>query len=167
MTATRAAEPTDEGQGREKPWRATAAFTSWPGCATDPEVQEAATALSLAIVERYFTEATRWLENRHNEPADWQEAAPLGDATIFVTAAELKELDEKAWELLRPYVSRAGHPQQRPATARRVSYVHFGHPTREFETQTPGETEDPHLADRIPQIALPLLAVLALRRQAR
>ncbi|MFD8814355.1 hypothetical protein ACFV23_23395 [Streptomyces sp. NPDC059627] len=142
MTATRAAEPTGEGQGREKSWRAPTAFTSWPGYAEDPEVQD-------------------------NEPADWQEAAPLGDATIFVTAAELKELDEKARELLRPYVSRADHPQQRPATARRVSYVHFGHPTREFETQTPGETEEPHLADQIPQIALPLLAVLALRRQAR
>ncbi|MEV7979872.1 helix-turn-helix domain-containing protein [Streptomyces sp. NPDC086519] len=138
------AEQTGEGQGRQKPWRATTAFTSWPGCTADPEVREAATALSLAVVERYFTEATRWLENRHTEPADWQEAAPLGDATIFVTAAELKELDEKVWELLRPYIRRADAPEQRPAAARRVSYVRFGHPTRESGTQTRGEAEEPH-----------------------
>ncbi|MFD4510360.1 winged helix-turn-helix domain-containing protein [Streptomyces sp. NPDC058457] len=138
------AEQTGEGQGREKPWRATAAFTSWPGHTADPEVREAATALSLAIVERYFTEATHWLERRHTEPADWQEAAPLGDATIFVTAAELRELDEEVWELLQPYLHRADHPEQRPAGARRVSYVHFGHPARDFGTQPQGEAEAPH-----------------------
>ncbi|MFG3287674.1 winged helix-turn-helix domain-containing protein [Streptomyces sp. NPDC048179] len=137
------AEQTGEGQGREKPWRATSAFTSWPGYAADPEVREAATALSLAVVERYFTEATRWLENRHTEPADWQEAAPLGDAALFVTAAELKELDEKVWELLQPYMHRVEHPQQRPPAARRVSYVHFAHPTREFGVNAQDETEEP------------------------
>ncbi|MEU9343368.1 helix-turn-helix domain-containing protein [Streptomyces sp. NPDC048278] len=137
------AEQTGDGRGREKPWRATASFTSWPGYTADPEVREAATALSLAVVERYFTEASRWLENRHTEPADWQEAAPLGDATIFVTAAELKELDEKVWELLRPYIRRTEDPGQRPAAARRVSYVHFGHPAREFGTPARGEAEEP------------------------
>ncbi len=140
------AEQTGEGQGREKPWRATSAATSWPGYAADPEVREAATVLSLAVVERYFTEASRWLENRHTEPAEWQEAAPLGDATIFVTATELKELDERIWELLQPYIRRTDHPEARPAAARRVSYVHFAHPTREFGTtrdSTRDETEGP------------------------
>ncbi|MGW0997739.1 winged helix-turn-helix domain-containing protein [Streptomyces sp. NPDC002523] len=135
------AEQTGEGQGREKPWRATSSFTSWPGYAADPEVREAATALSLAVVERYFTEATRWLESRDTEPADWQAAAPLGDATLFLTADELKELDEKVWELLHPYVDRLEHPEQRPAAARRVTYVHFAHPTREFGAETQNETE--------------------------
>ncbi|MGW3656118.1 hypothetical protein ACWD6R_10595 [Streptomyces sp. NPDC005151] len=117
-------------------------FESVQGAA-DPEVTEAATALSLAVVERYFTEATRWLENRHAEPAVWQEAAPLGDATIFVTAAELKELDEQVWELLQPYIRRADHPERLPAAARRVSYVHFAHPAREFGAKTQDETEEP------------------------
>ncbi|MER5400751.1 helix-turn-helix domain-containing protein [Streptomyces sp. NPDC002599] len=137
------AEQTGEGQGREKPWRATASFTSWPGYAADPEVREAATALSLAVVERYFTEATRWLENRRTESAEWQEAAPLGDATIFVTPAELKELEEQMWELLQPYISRADHPERRPAAARRVSYVQFAYPTREFDGKLQDETEEP------------------------
>lgn len=137
------AEQTGEGQGREKPWRATPTFTSWPGYAADPEVREAATALSLAVVERYFTEATRWLENRHTETADWQDATPLGDATLFVTAAELKELDEKVRELLQPYMRRVEHPQQRPPAARRVSYVHFAHPTREFGAKAQDETQEP------------------------
>jgi hypothetical protein len=135
------AEQTGEGQGREKPWRATSASTSWPGYTADPEVQEAATALSLALVERYFTEATHWLEHRHTEPEEWQEAAPLGDATIFVTAAELKELDDKFWELLQPYIRRVDHPEELPGAARRVSYVHFAHPSREFVLKTQNETE--------------------------
>src|SRR4051794_9571036 len=105
------AEQTGQGQGREKPWRATAAFTSWPSYTADPEVREAATALSLAVIERYFTEATHWLENRHTEPAEWQEAAPVGDATIFVPAAELKQLDERVWELLQPYIRRTDQPE--------------------------------------------------------
>jgi hypothetical protein len=136
------AEQTGQGQGREKPWRATAAFTSWPSHTADPEVREAATALSLAVIERYFTEATHWLENRHTEPAEWQEAAPVGDATIFVTAAELKQLDERVWELLQPYIRRTDQPEHRPAAARRVSYVHFAHPTREFEGRTEDATEE-------------------------
>ncbi|WP_181804060.1 winged helix-turn-helix domain-containing protein [Streptomyces shenzhenensis] len=137
-------EQTGEGRGRQKPWRATTARTSWPGRTADPEAREAATAVSLAVVERYFTEAARWLENRPTEPADWQEAASPGDATIFVTAAELKELDEKVRELLQPYIRRADAPELRPAAARRVSYVHFGHPAREFGTRTRGEAEEPH-----------------------
>lgn len=138
------AEQTGEGRGREKPWRATSAFTSWPGHAADPEVREAATALSLAMVERYFTEATHWLENRHTEPADWQESAPVGDATLLITAAELKELGERVWELLQPYVRRADRPERLPAGARRVSYVHFAHPAREFGTKAQDEKEEPH-----------------------
>ncbi|MFF3990968.1 winged helix-turn-helix domain-containing protein [Streptomyces sp. NPDC001797] len=138
------AEQTGEGQGREKPWRATAPSTSWPGYTADPEVQEAATALSLAVVERYFTEATHWLENRYTAPPDWQEAAPLGDATIFVTAAELKELGEKVWDLLQPYARRTDSPELRPAAARRVSYVHFGHPAREFGTPARDDAEELH-----------------------
>jgi hypothetical protein len=118
------------------------AFSSWPSHTADPEVREAATALSLAVIERYFTEATHWLENRHTEPAEWQEAAPVGDATIFVTAAELKQIDERIWELLQPYIRRTDQPEHRPAAARRVSYVHFAHPTREFEGRTEDATEE-------------------------
>jgi len=70
------------------------------------------------------------------------EAAPLGDATIFVTAAELKELKEKVWELLQPYIRRADDPKRRPATARRVSYVHFGHLAREFSAKTQDEQNE-------------------------
>ncbi|WP_217553740.1 hypothetical protein [Streptomyces sp. GbtcB6] len=46
VTATRAAGLTGQGQGREKPWQAAEAFTSWPGRTANPEVREAATAVA-------------------------------------------------------------------------------------------------------------------------
>jgi DNA-binding transcriptional ArsR family regulator len=125
-------EEAEGGQGREKPWQATTQYTNWPGYSEDPSVAEAAGALSLTLVEQYFTEMTRWLERRGSEPPEWQEAAPVGDMGVYVTAAELKALGEKAWELLKPYAERAADPQLRPQGARLVTYVQFAHPAREF-----------------------------------
>src|SRR5918912_2452269 len=40
------------GHGRERPWRATAWATSWPGFAADPEVAAGAQLLSRTIASR-------------------------------------------------------------------------------------------------------------------
>src|SRR3954465_5821744 len=88
LTATRAAELTGEsvascsyhlrilakyglveeadpgGPGREKPWRATAAYTDWPNYSPDPAVASAAEALSAAVAENQFHRMMRALETR-------------------------------------------------------------------------------------------------------
>ena len=81
------------GRGRERPWRATALFTSWSSVADDPELAAAGEALSTVVAERYFERMRDWIGRREREPAAWREAMPFGDTVIYVTTAELAELE--------------------------------------------------------------------------
>lgn len=147
LTATRAAELTGEsvascsyhlrilakyglveeaepgGPGREKPWRATAQFTDWPGYSEDPAVAEAAQSLTLAVAENYFHRMARAQEARGELPREWQEAERFTDSTLYLTPQELAELGERIDALVREYTGRATDPALRPAGARRVPYL--------------------------------------------
>ena len=116
------------GQGRERPWRATTMFTSWPDVAEDPKVAAAADLLSGVIADYYINDLMRWLEVKPDEPAEWQEAAQFGDTAIYVTASELAELYERTRELVDVYLDRQTNPELRPPDARLVSYLHIAHP---------------------------------------
>lgn len=116
------------GKGRERPWQATAMFTSWPDVAESPEVAVASGLLSQVIAEFWFEHLMRWLEAKPGEPEEWQSAAHFGDTFLYVTAAELRELADQERALVDPYVERQTRPELRPAGARRVSYLHIAHP---------------------------------------
>ncbi|MGW2209820.1 winged helix-turn-helix domain-containing protein [Streptomyces sp. NPDC001781] len=151
FTATRAAELTGEsvascsyhlrmlakyglvevapgGQGREKPWRATARFTEWPSHSEDPAVAEASKALETAVAERYFELISRAVEERHDLPREWQEAEHIGDQVLYLTAEELADLGEKLDRLLRPYEDRQGNPAARPEGVRLVQIIRAAFP---------------------------------------
>ena len=112
------------GTGREKPWRATTTSTEWDSTAGSPE----AGLLNRVITEQYFEQLVRWLERRPGEPREWQEAAPLGDRLLWVTAEELAELDGKVRELVDGYFDRQVRPELRPEGARLVTYLHLAFP---------------------------------------
>ncbi|MFC7305591.1 winged helix-turn-helix domain-containing protein [Streptomyces monticola] len=146
FTATRAAELTGEsvascsyhlrmlskyglveqaggGQGREKPWRALAAYTSWPNQSDDPAVADASTALTTAVAELYFDRITRAIETRRELPKEWQEAQEFGDSQLYLTAGELTGLRQKIWELIQPFEARGADPSLRPDGARLVELL--------------------------------------------
>ncbi|MDA8324493.1 MAG: helix-turn-helix domain-containing protein [Actinomycetota bacterium] len=121
-------EEAGTGRGRERPWRAVAMFTDVPESTEDPELAEAAGAFRTMIAERYFAQVRRWLEVRAAEPAEWQEAAELGDRLLYLTAAELAELGEQVRALTDRYLDRLTDPARRPADARLVAYLHLAFP---------------------------------------
>lgn len=121
-------EETGGGQGRERPWRATTMFTSWPEYAEDPKVDEAADMLRGVIADQYVAGLMRWFEARPEEPEEWQQAAQFGDTLVYLTAGELADLTERTRELLDPYLDRQAKPELRPPGARLVSYLHIAHP---------------------------------------
>ncbi|BAJ32471.1 MULTISPECIES: helix-turn-helix domain-containing protein [Kitasatospora] len=125
------------GRGREKPWRATAAFTSWDASPADPEQAAATEALQRAVLDGYLARATDWLLHRGADGAEWREAAGFGDTAVLVTAAELAELDARVEELLRPYVERLTAPGPRPEGARTVQLVRLALPTDRPATDRP------------------------------
>ncbi|GAA2747151.1 helix-turn-helix domain-containing protein [Kitasatospora cinereorecta] len=117
------------GRGREKPWRATALFTSWDTAAEDPAAAEAAGALQRTVVERYAALAQRWLEVQRGESPAWRAAAGVGDTVLHLTAGELAELGARMDELTRPYLDRLGAGAERPADSRPVLLVRMALPT--------------------------------------
>jgi DNA-binding transcriptional ArsR family regulator len=122
------------GRGRERPWRATALFTSWPAAPQSPELAAATELLSTVIAERYFDQVMTWLERRSNEPREWQARELFGDVAVHLTPEELGELDQSVQQLIEPYLERIGNPALRPEGSRLVMFIALGFPLDEAET---------------------------------
>jgi hypothetical protein len=115
------------GTGREKPWLATATTTDWDADGT-PEGAAATGLLASVIAEQYFEQLARWLEASPDEPAEWRQAATLGDRILYVTPAELAELSGRVGAMLDEYFERMVRPELRPAGARQVSWLNIAFP---------------------------------------
>jgi predicted transcriptional regulator len=117
------------GTGREKPWRATTTSTAWdPAGGSTPETAAATALLKTVIAEGYFEQLMRWLEASPDQPAEWQEAAQLGDRILYVTAEELGDLGRRVLELVDESFERQVRPELRPPGARLVSWLHLAFP---------------------------------------
>jgi DNA-binding transcriptional ArsR family regulator len=121
-------EPAGGGQGREKPWRATANFTQWSGDSGEPGAAEAAGMFSSFVAERYFEDLRLWLQAEPGEPQEWRDAAHFGDTVLYLTAEELADLRRQTQEMTDRFLDRHGHPERRPPGARPVSYLHLAFP---------------------------------------
>jgi len=119
------------GRGRERPWQATAMFTSWSAAGGSPDLAIADQMLTAVVAERYAQQLQAWQAAKADAPLEWQEAAQLGDVLLYVTAAELKQIAEGLDDLLRPYLDRVGDPGKRPDGARLVSFIRMALPTDE------------------------------------
>jgi DNA-binding transcriptional ArsR family regulator len=118
------------GRGRERPWRATASFTSWPNVMSEEEAAAAGQLLESVVVEQYFEAVMGWIERKAQEPPEWQEAAQLNDVALYVTAAELEEMGRTIWSLFEPYLARAEQPESRPQGSRAVTFLNLAFPRR-------------------------------------
>src|SRR3954470_6159210 len=116
------------GKGREKPWQATALFTSWETALDDPERTEAERALNTVVLQLYIAQITRWLADRPNDPPEWQRAAGFGDITVRMPPAEREKLRSDVEALVRPSLPRVPAGAETPAGARPVTLVHFEFP---------------------------------------
>jgi DNA-binding transcriptional ArsR family regulator len=118
------------GRGRERPWRATASFTSWPNVMTEQETAAAGQLLEAVVAEQHFESVMNWIERKGDEPREWQEAAQLNDVALYLTAGELEELGREIWSLFEPYFSRAEDPGLQPEGARPVTVLSLAFPRR-------------------------------------
>lgn len=123
------------GRGRERPWRATAISTEWPVFGESEETRAAGEMLSRVVVERYFESAVEWLERQPSEPPEWAEAAPLGDALVYMTAEELREVEARIRELFEPFLERLEDGAPRVEGSRPVSVIALAFPMAETERE--------------------------------
>lgn len=131
------------GRGRERPWRATASSTSWPNVATGPEAAVAAQMLEAVVVEQHFETVMAYVDGKHELPTEWQEAAQLNDAALYLTAEELAELGRQVWALLEPFAARTEAPELRPDGSRPVAFINLAFPRlRQRPTDRPEPAGD-------------------------
>jgi DNA-binding transcriptional ArsR family regulator len=114
--------------GRQRPWQATALYTSWPDVAATPELAAAASEFELFVSELQFKALARWILARRSEPIEWQEAWAFGDSLLYVTAAELAELRDDLQQLGERYLARVTRPELRPEGARPVTFLQMAFP---------------------------------------
>jgi DNA-binding transcriptional ArsR family regulator len=129
------------GAGREKPWRATAAYTNWPNYSEDPAVASAADALNAAVAENHLHRMMRALETRHTLPAEWQRAERHSDAILYLTPQELTSLGERWDTMVAEFSGRTYDPGSRPEGARRVAYLHVAYVAPESAAPDTGAPE--------------------------
>jgi predicted ArsR family transcriptional regulator len=116
------------GRGRARPWRATAMGHEWASRGPSGEPDEASDLLTRVVVERWFEEALGWIERRAEETEEWAEAAVFDDRLLYLTPAELEDLNRRVAELVEPYVRRVTDPDARPGEARAVTFIQLGFP---------------------------------------
>jgi len=119
------------GHGRERPWQATALYTSVPDVADTPELAEASEVFARFVLGRYVERLERWLDRRANEPPEWQEAAAFGDSLLYLTVEELAELRDTLQGLAESYLERVSRPELRPPGARPVALLQIAFPDEE------------------------------------
>ena len=119
------------GHGRERPWRATALYTSWPDVADTPDLAEASEVFTRFVLRRYVERLEQWLSRRPDEPTEWQEAAAFGDSLLYLTVDELAVLRDALRRLAQPYEERISRPEARPAGARPVALLQVAFPDDE------------------------------------
>lgn len=120
--------------GRQKPWRATAAMTSWPDVGVGPEMADASQLLSGVLAQGYLERMLAWLDRRQDEPEDWQEAAYFGDLLLHLTAEELTAFEQQVLDLAAPYQQRLFEPGSRPPGSRAVTVLHVAIPRKDDST---------------------------------
>ena len=119
------------GRGRERPWQATALYTSWPNVADTPELADASEAFERFVIARYVERLEGWVARRSSEPLEWQEAASFGDAVLYLTVDELTALRDDLRDVFDRYVERYARPELRPPGARPVALLQVAFPDEE------------------------------------
>jgi predicted ArsR family transcriptional regulator len=113
---------------RERVWRLTDIEQSW---ASGPVTDQ----LDRVFAQREADRMLGWTTRRAAEPAQWQDAAFLGGATLPVTAAELLEIRTRLRAVLDPYVARMTEDAPRPEGARFVRLLVAGTPIGEGDAE--------------------------------
>jgi DNA-binding transcriptional ArsR family regulator len=116
------------GQGRERPWQATAMFTTWDSTDAEPDSAAAAQFLERVVTDMYFSDLAHWQEAKASEAPEWQRASEFGDTFVYMTPDELTGVSDQIRRLLDPYLDRSVQPDIRPRGSRLVRYLHIAHP---------------------------------------
>jgi DNA-binding transcriptional ArsR family regulator len=95
------------GDGRERVWRtAVHGYTVRTDADADPETKQAERELIDTFLTWEDTRARQALARIDKEPREWWEASFVSEASLVLTADELKQLGDDLQAMLKPYKRR-------------------------------------------------------------
>jgi DNA-binding transcriptional ArsR family regulator len=110
------AEPA--GDGRERPWKRAAKRLSFKGSGGSDSTSDAVTALYLDQLRHDFS---TWRKQLSREDSPWSQMGNLSRGRMYLTADELKRLDELVLEAVDE-MGAGRTPDDHPEGSRRVSF---------------------------------------------
>jgi DNA-binding transcriptional ArsR family regulator len=121
-------EETGGGKGRSRPWRIASVSNRFETATEDPDAEAAGDALEAIFTDHSYSRLREWRARRASYPYVWRNAAFTSESTGYLTAEEMSELGEEISELFGRYRDRVVNRELRPAGAKPVKLVAFGHP---------------------------------------
>lgn len=105
--------------GREKPWRLTSEKQDLSAGVNDMNDELVAQAASDAFLDHELERMKNRLRSVSLETTEWRAASAAGGSTIYVTAAELREIKDEIMATLLRYETRQLDRARWPTDARR------------------------------------------------
>jgi len=109
-------EETQDGRGRERPWRAATEMHGWTEheVAYDPDAKAASDWLRGYYLRSFLERYERWLDVEASWPMAWQDVAGASDFAVRLTPARLEALNADIQALYERYRALA---ESEPASA--------------------------------------------------
>ena len=89
---------------RERPWRMVATSYNWSQARATTEGSVAVDVLEQLVAERTIEAFLDWQQRRKDWPQAWREHTGLSESSVYLTQAELAEIDEAFDALLMRYI---------------------------------------------------------------
>jgi DNA-binding transcriptional ArsR family regulator len=89
---------------RERPWRMVATSYNWSRARDTAEGSVAVDVLEQMTVERTVEAFLDWQQRRRDWSQAWRKHTGLGESTVYLTQAELAEIDEAIDAVLMRYI---------------------------------------------------------------
>ena len=123
-------EETGEGTGRQKPWRATARFTSWSAAPEDPDLAEATTQFSRVIAARYAAMTDAWVDQQAEESGRLEDRRAVRRHLPVADPGGAHPPRRAGGRAARALRRPADGRDQRPEGSRLVSWLNLAFPVR-------------------------------------
>jgi hypothetical protein len=134
-------------QGRARPWRMTFIGMSLAGSG-DRDAEIAADAAARLFRERWFARYQTWLEAKAAYPSEWRDAADNSEYVFYLTAGELKQLNQELAALLMPRIwERLTDPSKRPPGSAPVEMLLLSYPIGLPEPGNDDDGTQPHAGE--------------------
>ena len=135
-------EETNEGTGRERPWKLSHIGFSYSDDTSDPETKAAAHALSRQLFKRWLERREQYQAHKEQWPREVRKAVGDWNEIVFGTVEEFRELQEAFARLAEKFHDRVADPSLRPEGWRIFELQLYTHPVDTSAFTVEDETED-------------------------